>query len=89
VKVFCKRTNGNAEFHCSVCGQGFVLYWERHPRNERITVIGEIQQTMRRHHRAAPGPDAHPAGGFLAPDWGDARDLAQAALSGQRQVLDL
>lgn len=89
MKVFCKSTSGNAEFHCSVCGQGFVLFWERHPRTERFAVLSEIQRTMRRHHRQAPGPEAHPPGGFLAPDWGDANELAEATLSGSNQVLDL
>ena len=89
MKVFCKSTNGNAEFHCSVCGQGFVLFWERHPRTERVAILSEIQETMRRHHRASPGASAHPQGGFLAPDWGDPNELAAAALQGANQVLDL
>ncbi len=89
VKIFCKSTNGNAEFRCSVCGQGFVLFWERQPRTERIAVLGEIQETMRRHHRTSPGPEAHPQGGFLAPDWGEPNELAAAALKGGAPVLNL
>jgi len=80
MKVFCRRTNGNAELRCSVCGQGFVLFWERQPRTERTAMLGEIQKTMRRHHRTSPGKDAHPNGGFLAPEWGDPNELAAAVL---------
>ena len=89
MKVYCKSTTGNAEFHCSVCGQGFVLFWERQPRIERVAVLSEIQQTMRRHHRSSPGSEAHPQGGFLAPDWGDPTELAAAALRSGNQVPDL
>ncbi len=89
VKVFCKSTKGNAEFHCGVCGQGFVLFWERQPRTERVAILSEIQETMRRHHRTSHGPDAHPQGGFLAPEWGDPSELAAAAFKGGNQVPDL
>lgn len=69
MQVLCRTTNGNAEFHCSVCGQGFVLFWERESRAQRAAARAEIQETLRRHHRAAPGPQAHPQGGFLVPEW--------------------
>lgn len=89
MKVYCKSTNGNSEFRCGVCGQGFVLFWERQPRVERVAILSEIQETMRRHHRISPGREAHPQGGFLAPDWGDPMELAAAALKGGNQALDL
>jgi len=72
-----------------VCGQGFVLFWERQPRTERVAVLSEIQETMRRHHRTSPDADAHPQGGFLAPDWGDPSELAAAALQGGTQLKNL
>jgi acyl-CoA reductase-like NAD-dependent aldehyde dehydrogenase len=89
VKVFCKSTNGNAEFRCSVCGQGFVLFWERQPRTERVAVLHEIQETMRRHHRNSSAAEAHPQGGFLVPDWGDSGELAAASLERRSQVMEL
>jgi hypothetical protein len=89
VKVFCRSTNGNAEIRCGICGQGFVLFWERHPRTERIMIHREIQETLRRHHRAAPGREAHPRGGFLAPGWGDPNDLAASALKRDASTIDL
>ena len=45
MQVLCKSTNGNAETHCCVCGQGFVMFWERQSRAERIQVMKEIQNT--------------------------------------------
>ena len=89
MKVFCKSTSGNAEFHCSVCGQGFVLFWERHPRTERVAILSEIQETMRRQHRTFRGPEAHPRGGFLAPEWGDPSELAAAASNASSEPMDL
>jgi hypothetical protein len=67
MQVLLRRTEGNAELHCGVCGQGFVLFWDRQTRSERLEMLHEIQQTLRRQHRSAPGPEAHPQGGFLAP----------------------
>ncbi|MGB7265189.1 MAG: hypothetical protein WBC92_06725 [Terracidiphilus sp.] len=89
MKVFCKSTDGNAEFRCGVCGQGFVLFWERQSRRERAAILSEIQETLRRQHRTSQGREAHPRGGFLAPEWGDPNELAAAALEGSNQVLDL
>jgi hypothetical protein len=68
MQVLCKSTNGNAEMHCSVCGQGFVMFWERQSRNERVECIREIQTILRRQHRSQKGPEAHPNGSFLVPE---------------------
>ena len=91
MQVFCKSTNGNAELRCCVCGQGFVLFWDRQPLRQRTTVMSEIQETLRRQHRAADGTAAHPQGGFLAPEWSrdNERDFAATATLGRVPVLDL
>ena len=69
MQVFCKGTTGNAEIKCSVCGQGFVLFWERQSRPERIEALREIQKTLRGHHQKQAGPEAHPQAGFSIPEW--------------------
>ena len=68
MQVWCKSTNGNAEIHCCVCGQGFVLFWERQSRMERAEATKEIQSTFRLQHRTQRGPAAHPQGNFLVPE---------------------
>jgi hypothetical protein len=68
MQVLCKATNGNAEIHCGVCGQGFILFWERESLRERTAVMGEMQETFRREHRRSPGRDAHLNGSFPALD---------------------
>jgi hypothetical protein len=67
MQVLCKSTEQNAETHCCVCGQGFVLFWERQSHAERAEALREIQKTLRGHHRDQPGPEAHPRAGFLVP----------------------
>jgi hypothetical protein len=70
MQVLCKSTSGNAEVHCGVCGQGFVLFWERQSRSERNLALNEIQKTLRGHHRENGNPEAHPQSAFLIPEWG-------------------
>jgi hypothetical protein len=69
MQVLCKSTTGNAEISCCVCGQGFVLFWERQSRSERMEALQEIQKTLRGHHQELAGVEAHPQTGFLIPEW--------------------
>jgi len=89
MQVLCRRTNGNAELHCCVCGQGFVMFWERQPHSERMELLREIQETLRRQHRAASGPEAHPKGGFLAPHSNGMGELAGAGFAGKAPAWEL
>jgi hypothetical protein len=68
MQVLCQSTDGNAETNCCICGQGFVMFWERQSRSERAEAVCEIQRTLRSHHRGKSGHEAHPAGGFLVPE---------------------
>jgi hypothetical protein len=69
MQVVCKSTSGYAETHCCVCGLGFVMFWERQSRAERIDAMKEIQTTLRNQHRIHRGPEAHPTRAFLVPEW--------------------
>lgn len=89
MQVLCKTTGGNAETHCCICGQGFVMFWERQSRAERAETLCEIQETLRRQHRLAPGPEAHPQGGFLVPEWHGPLVASGAAILGNAPVWDL
>jgi len=82
MQVLCKSTNGNAEMHCSVCGQGFVMFWERQSHSARIEAIKDIQLTLRHQHRAQKGPEAHPNGGFLVPEGKGSGTATGAAIPG-------
>jgi hypothetical protein len=80
MQVMCRSTKGNAEFHCGVCGQGFVLFWERQSHKERAEALREIQETLRRHHHAARGLEAHPQNDFLVPEWKGSTLFSGAAI---------
>jgi hypothetical protein len=82
MQVLCKSTNGNAEVYCSVCGQGFVMFWERQSRNERAECMHEIEKALRGHHREIEGREAHPQTGFLIPEWDGPIAFSGAAILG-------
>lgn len=89
MQVFCKSTNGNAETRCCVCGQGFVMFWERQSRHERVAALHEIQETLRRHHRVSPSSEAHPTGSFPVPERDATMAFAGAILSAAGPNLEL
>jgi hypothetical protein len=82
MQVLCKSTIGSGEVKCCVCGQGFVMFWERQSRAERSEAIREIQATLRAHHNTVAGPKAHPHSGFLVPDWESSVTFSGAAIAG-------
>ena len=62
MQVMCKTTSHAADVCCSVCGQGFALYWERHNKMERAQALSEIAKTLRSHHRDKSGESFYPRG---------------------------
>jgi hypothetical protein len=81
MQVLCKVTSSAADVCCSVCGQGFALYWERQNKIERAQALSEVAKTLRSHHRDKSGPEAHPQRGFLVPEFrGPASDSGAAVL---------
>jgi len=82
MQVLCKSTNGNAEIHCCVCGQGFVMFWERQSRAERLEAILDIQKTLRAQHNCQAGPQAHPACGFMVPERSSPAAFSGASIQG-------
>ena len=82
MQVLCKSSNDAVETCCSVCGQGFVLFWERHSKLERTLALQEIAKTLRSHHSEEAGPEAHPQRGFLVPAWDGPVAFSGAAMLG-------
>ena len=59
-EVVCKLSNAGSDVRCSVCGQGFLVYWARFSRAEQVESRRVIQEALRGHHAAvAEGADPH------------------------------
>jgi hypothetical protein len=82
MQVLLKRTNEVIDTRCSVCGQGFALYWERETLNQKHEALREVEQTLRNHHAALSSEDAHPDRGFLVPEWNGPVAFSGAAILG-------
>ena len=82
MQVLCKSTSDSPDLCCTVCGQGFVLLWERHSRAERATALREIASALRGHHHKVSGVDAHPRRGFIVQDLNGSAEFSGAAISG-------
>lgn len=86
MQVLLKSTDSTVETRCSVCGQGFVMFWERQTKQERSDALRTIETTLRHHHHAGPGPQAHPVKGFLVPAWDGPIAFSGAAILGNAPV---
>jgi len=83
MQVLCKASNTASDVRCSVCGQGFLVYWTRTSAEERRQRREEILESLREQHQgAASGPEAHPTTAFNLPDWHGEPAMSAAALIG-------
>ena len=88
MQVLCKSVQANqahqttAEANCPICGQGFLLFWERQTRMERAEALREVRKVLVNHHNATATAQAHPDRGFLVPEWNGPIAFSGAALLG-------
>lgn len=82
MQVLCKSSNHGAAISCSVCGQGFAIYWERQSKQERAAAMQEIAKALRSHHSRQAGPAAHPERGFLVPERTAQQEFSGASVLG-------
>jgi hypothetical protein len=84
MQVLLKRSEFRQDIRCSICGQGFRLFWELSSPSERATmrsiVLGELQD----HHSREQGGDktsaAHPLDLFRLPEWTGSPKFARTTL---------
>jgi hypothetical protein len=86
MQVLLKSTDAEAETRCSICGQGFVMFWERQTKIERTETLRLVESTLRHHHQAGPGTEVHPVKGFLVPPWDGPIAFSGAAILGNAPV---
>jgi hypothetical protein len=82
MQVLCKRSDENVEARCSVCGQGFTLYWERQTPAERVDALQKVNTALIAHHANKADAGVHPDAGFLVPSWNGNIAFSGAAILG-------
>jgi hypothetical protein len=84
MQVLLRRSEFRQDIRCSVCGQGFRLYWELKSAPERATVRSIVLSELRDHHSREQGGDttaaAHPADLFRLPQWSVSPNFARKTL---------
>jgi hypothetical protein len=88
MQVLCEKSNMGSDVRCGVCGQGFLVYWERTSRAERMQARAAVMNALvRQHENERTGHDVHPETRFTIPDWdGDVRYSGAALLGGAKLV---
>ncbi len=83
MQVLCKLSMTSNDVRCNVCGQGFLVYWERQAtREEQDEVRQQVQLQLAEHHGTDDGPTAHPESAFNVPAWDGLAKFSCAALLG-------
>jgi hypothetical protein len=52
-EIVCKLSNEASDVRCTVCGQGFLVYWARFTRAEQDRSRRLIQVQLRQHHASS------------------------------------
>ncbi|WP_353072932.1 hypothetical protein [Tunturiibacter gelidiferens] len=91
MQVLLRRSEFRQDIHCSVCGQGFRLYWESSSPAERATTRSIVLGELRDHHSPEQSDDktaaAHPFDLFRLPGWtGSPRFTRTAMLAGPARI---
>lgn len=82
MQVLLRKSEVRQDIQCSICHQGFRLYWERSSHAERETMRAIIQGELRHQHTIDPSPAAHPEIPFNVPQWSGQPQFSGAALLG-------
>jgi hypothetical protein len=84
MQVLLRRSEFRQDIHCSVCGQGFRLYWESNSPAERATMRSLVLAELRDHHSKEQGdnktPAAHPFDLFRLPTWTGSPQFSREAM---------
>ena len=82
MQVLCKLSDSSSDVNCPVCGQGFLLYWERSCRIRQEDARHSIRQALQEHHDDLTNAGAHPQAAFNIPSWSGSPQFSAAALLG-------
>jgi hypothetical protein len=82
MQVLLRKSKVTKDIQCSVCHQGFQVYWERTSPAERATMRAIVEAELRHQHLEDPGRSAHPEAPFNLPQWSGLPQFSAAALLG-------
>ncbi len=82
MQVLVRKSEDRQDIYCTVCDQGFRLYWERPVASERDNMRRRIDAALASHHTADRSPAAHPEFAFNVPEWLGPAQFSAAALLG-------
>jgi hypothetical protein len=63
MQILCKASETACDVRCTVCGQGFQVFWTRSWAKDHTSTT-DIQEILACQHREAAGSAAHPAREF-------------------------
>ena len=82
MQVLLRKSEIKQDIQCTVCSQGFRIYWERTSPAERATMRAIVEAELRRQHLEDRSAAAHPDAPFNLPQWSGAPQFSAAALIG-------
>lgn len=82
MQVLLRRSEDKRDVKCSICGQGFRLYWERTSLAEQASMQAIVLDELVQHHTSDQSSAAHPANPFNLPSWPGPPQFSGAALLG-------
>ncbi len=77
MQVLVRKSNVGADCACSICGQGFRLYWEQGTAEEQARAEAEVQNAIHSQHMQGPARSAHPEIPFTVPNWSGLPQFAE------------
>jgi hypothetical protein len=89
MQVLCRISHTESDVRCTVCGQGFLVYWSRTSSTERDTTRRLVVEALARQHHSSATESVHPRTGFNVPDWSGLPHFSAAALLGGSQSWSL
>jgi hypothetical protein len=82
MQVLLRKSEDRQDIKCSICGQGFRLYWERTSLAEQAAMRDILQDELVQHHSDDKSRAAHPSTPFNLPSWPGPPQFSGAALLG-------
>ena len=74
--------NAKQDVRCSVCNQGFRIYWERTSDSERAAMRVIVLSELKAQHTNDLTTAAHPSALFNVPNWQGPAQFSGAAMLG-------